>query len=284
MTWKKFLWTSYKEIMMSANVELKRVREWAWMRGFASLYQKESRAWWSTRRWWINGLLWLGLVVGFVIAWMFIFPPLFGDQFVAQQGGLVNLGLQAVFDMATLAITIGVIVLCQDLIIGEMQTGLTEGLLAKPVQRRAYVLAKLCASLVAVLLLLIALPCAAAYGVISLGTGGPIPLQPFLAGMGILGLNSLFYLTLTLMLGVFCNSRSLILGIPLGFYFIGSIFSGVIKPLLFITPWIVPKFATAIASSQPILPGLLWPPLLATGLWCAVFTCAALIKFERTEF
>ena len=55
-----------------------------------------------------------------------------------------------------LVIAIGVIILSQDLIIDEKQTGLAEWLLSKPVQRKAYVLAKLCASLVAVLMLLIA--------------------------------------------------------------------------------------------------------------------------------
>jgi len=64
------------------------------------------------------------------------------------------MGLHTFYSLGTLAITIGVIVLCQDLIIGEKQTGLTEYLLANPVQRKAYVLAKLCASLVAVFLLL----------------------------------------------------------------------------------------------------------------------------------
>jgi ABC-type transport system involved in multi-copper enzyme maturation permease subunit len=272
---------------MSANMELKRVKEWAWMRGFANLYQKESQAWWSTKRWWINGLLWLGLVAGMLVAMLFIVPPFFAalgqTTMVADNGGMVKMGLHTFYTVGTLAITIGVIVLCQDLIIGEKQTGLTEYLLANPVQRKAYVLAKLCASLVAVLLLLVALPGAAAYVVISLGAGGPLPLLPYLAGIGLLVLHSLFYLTLTIMLGVFFSSRSPILGIPFGIFFIGMLF-GFLKPLMYIGPSMLTGYAEAIAGSVPLPPGLLWPPLLATGLWCVVFTCAALIKFERTEF
>jgi len=272
---------------MSANTELNRVKEWAWMRGFANLYQKESQAWWSTKRWWINGLLWLGLVAGMLVAMLFIVPPFFAalgqTTMVADNGGMVKMGLHTFYTVGTLAITIGVIVLCQDLIIGEKQTGLTEYLLANPVQRKAYVLAKLCASLVAVLLLLVALPGAAAYVVISLGAGGPLPLLPYLAGIGLLVLHSLFYLTLTIMLGVFLSSRSPILGIPFGIFFFGMLF-GFLKPLMYIGPSMLTGCAEAIAGSVPLPPGLLWPPLLATGLWCAAFTCAALIKFERTEF
>ena len=169
---------------MDANLELKRIKEWAWMRGFANLYHKESRAWWSTKRWWINGLLWTVLVAGWVAVWVFIMPSLYaaaGSTVLTDLGGPLAMGLKMLFTVGGgMIIAIGLIVLCQDLIIGEKQTGLTEWLLANPVQRKAYVLAKLCASLVAILLLLIALPGAAAYAVLSLGTGAPLALQPFL--------------------------------------------------------------------------------------------------------
>jgi len=273
---------------MDANGELKRVKEWAWMRGFANLYKKESRAWWSTKRWWINGLLWVGLVVGMVAIIIFVFPAMLAalgqTTVVADNGGPVKMGLKTFFDIGALAITVGVIIVCQDLIIGEKQSGLTEYLLANPVQRRAYVLAKLCASLVAILVVLLGLPGVAAYVEISLGAGHPIPLQPFLAGMCILVLHSLFYVTLSIMLGTFFNGRGPILGIPLGILFIGYMFAGFFKPLLFISPCTLTRYAEAIAGGVSVPAGLLWPPLLATGLWCLVFICAALIKFERTEF
>jgi len=273
---------------MSANIELKRVREWAWMRGFANLYQKDSRAWWSTRRWWINGLLWLGVLVGLVAVMVIVLPAGFeraGDTTtLAAAGGLMAMGLKGFFGMGTMAIAIGVIILCQDLIIEEKQTGLAEWLLAKPVQRRAYVLAKLCSSLVAVLLLVIALPAAAVYGVLALSTGESLPLPPYLVGIGIVILHSLFYLTLTLMLGAFFSSRSPVLGIPLAILLIGFLFAGQLQPLLPFSPWLLPALAELIAGNQAVPFALLWPPLLATVLWCVVFTCAALIKFERTEF
>jgi ABC-type transport system involved in multi-copper enzyme maturation permease subunit len=287
MTWKKSFWTLYKEITMDANLELKRVKEWAWMRGFANLYKKESRAWWSTKRWWINGLLWQVLTVLCMLLMVFILPALSaatGDMTMMEQlGGLVKMGTQGFFEVAAMVITIGLIVLCQDLVIGEKQSGLTEWLLANPVQRKAYVLAKLCAMVLAILLLLVALPGITAYVLISLGAGGPLPLQPYLAGMAIFILHSLFYLILTLMLGVFCGSRSAILGISIGIFFFGLLFAGFLQPLLYVSPWILPKYSSAIAASQ-VPPGSLWPPIIATALWCVVFTCAAVIKFERTEF
>ena len=49
---------------MAANLELVRANEWGGLRGFANLYRKEHRAWWDTRRWWINAILWTVLLGG----------------------------------------------------------------------------------------------------------------------------------------------------------------------------------------------------------------------------
>lgn len=276
---------------MAANTELRRAIEWTWLRGFANLSRKESQAWWGTRRWWINALLWTGMLGGLVGLMLFMLPPVAvatGDPNVEAAGGPLAFGLEmgrtAYFELGTLAIAIGVIILCQDLIVDEKQTGLTEWLLAKPVQRRAYVLAKLGASLVAAILLLIALPSAAAYGLFSLRAGELFPLQPFLAGVGIVAVHSLFYLTLTLMLGAFFASRPPILGIALGVLLGGSMLAGLLKPLLYVTPWMLAKMAALVAGSQPVPNGLLWPPVAATLLWCLVFVILALAKFEKTEF
>lgn len=276
---------------MAANVELQRVNEWAYLRGFTNLFRKESRAWWGTRRWWINALLWTGMLAGLVGLMLFMLPPLAtatGDPNVAAAGGPLAFGLEmgrtAFFELGTLAIAIGVIILCQDLIVDEKQTGLTEWLLAKPVQRRAYLLAKLSASLAAILLLLIALPSVAAYSLLTLRSGELFPLQPFLAGVAVLIVHSLFYLTLTLMLGAFFTSRPPILGIALGFLLGGSMLAGLFEPLLYVTPWMLAKVAGLVAGSQPAHPEMIWPPLGSTLLWCLVFITLALAKFEETEF
>jgi hypothetical protein len=86
------------------------------------------------------------------------------------------------------------------------------------------------------------------------------------------------------MLGVFFSSRSPVLGIALVIVLTGFLFSGLLQPLWYVSPWMLPAWAELTAGNQAVPSWLLWPPLLATVLWCVVFTCAALIKFERTEF
>lgn len=275
---------------MAANTELARVQEWRPLRGFATLVHKENRAWWGTRRWWTNALLWTGGLGGLAALMLWVLPSmaeLAGDASVAAAGGplafALDMGRSAFFDLGTLALAIGVIVLFQDAIVDEKQSGVTEWLLAKPVARRSYILAKLAAALLAVLALLIALPALAVYGLLSLRGGALYLLTPFVAGLGIMAVHTLFYLTLTIMLGALFGSRPPILGVSLGVLLGGSLLVSFLKPAVYITPWIMSKTAALAASGQAVPPELLWPPLLSSALWCLVFVLIALAKFETTE-
>jgi ABC-2 type transport system permease protein len=276
---------------MAANTELMRVQAWRPLRGFATLLHKENRAWWGTRRWWTNALLWSGGLGGLVALMLWVLPSmaeLAGDASVAAAGEplafALEMGRSAFFELGTVALAIGVIVLLQDAIVDEKQSGVAEWLLAKPVARRSYILAKLIVAALAVLVLLIALPALAAYGLLSLRGGAPYPLAPFLAGLGIMSAHTLFYLTLTLMLGTLFGSRPPILGISLGVLLGGSLLISFLKPLVYITPWIMSKTAALAAAGQAVPPELLWPPLLSSALWCLIFVLIALAKFEKTEF
>jgi hypothetical protein len=49
---------------MSTNLRLQTTNEWGALRGLPNLFSKENGAWWRTRRWWLNTLLWTGLLCG----------------------------------------------------------------------------------------------------------------------------------------------------------------------------------------------------------------------------
>ena len=97
-------------------------------------------------------------------------------------------------------------------------------------------------------------------------------------------LHSLFYLTLTLMLGTMYGSRAPILGIGLGVLLGGNFLASLLKPLVYITPWVLAKVASMIADSQPVPAGLLWGPQAASLFWSVIFTLIALSRFEKAEF
>ena len=275
---------------MAANLELERVKERSGLRGFSNLFRKENRAWWGTRRWWINALLWTGLLGGLTAIMLFV-PSEEVSQAteaeITQAGGLLayilSLGLNIFFQFGVPVLAIGTVILAQDLIIGEKQSGVAEWLLSKPVTRRAYVLAKLAANALGVFALLIGLPSVVAYGMLSLRMGAPFPLASFLSAVGIMTVHTLFYLTLTLMLGTIFNNRGPILGIALASVLGGGMLGGFIKPLLYVTPWMLPKVAVLTATGQAITAEMGIASLVATALWSVVFIFVAFAKFEKME-
>lgn len=276
---------------MNANVELHRVNEWSKLRGFANLFHKENRAWWSSRRWWINALLWPGMLGGLVSVMLFMLPTFAATQNSAEvvaAGGAVAYGIQlgfvVFFKMGSMALAMGAIVLGLDLILDEKQSGVTEWLLSKPVARRSYVLAKLAASILAVLVLLVVLPALLMYLLLYVRTGAPYPIEPFLRAIGILAVHTLFYLTLTVMLGTFFSSRAPILGIALGSVMGGTFIGGMIKPLLSVMPWILSSTMELVVAGKAVPLEMATLPTIATAVWCLIFTIIAIARFEKIEF
>lgn len=74
------------------------------------------------------------------------------------------------------------------------------------------------------------------------------------------------------------------LGIALGAVLGGNLLASFIKPLLYVTPWMLPKVASLVAGGQPVSDGMLWPPLITSVVWSVLFIIIALMKFKRTEF
>ena len=276
---------------MAVNLELQKVNEWNKLRGFSNLFSKENGAWWGTRRWWVNALLWTVLLGGLTA--IMLFGPNeevaeASEAEIALAGGVIAytlmVSLSVFFEFGVPILAIGTVILTQDLIIGEKQSGVAEWLLSKPVVRRSYVLAKLAANALPVLALLVGLPSVLVFSMLSLRLGTLFSLAPFLSAVGIMGIHTIFYLTLTLMLGTIFNHRGPILGIALGSVLGGGILGGFIKPLFYVTPWMLPKLAWLTATSQVIPVEMGFASLVATILGSVVFTYVALVKYEKMEF
>ncbi len=275
---------------MTSERNVQSVKEWRPFRGFFNLLRKENRAWWGTRRWWLNALVWPGLIGGLMTNMLFVptLAALASAAEVEQAGGLtaymVQMGAGVLFEFGAAALAIGVVILSQDAILGERQNGLTEWLLSQPVTRRAYFLAKLTAHSLAVLVLLVGLPTASGYGLLSFRLGAPFPALPFLMGVGALTAHTLFYLTLTLSLGIFFNSRAPILGIGLGSALGGALLGSFFQPLLYITPWMLPKVSALVANQQVVPAPMFWAPFAAALFWSLLLVGLALVRLERMEF
>ena len=276
---------------MTANQALRKTNEWNALRGFSNLFSKEKKAWWGTRRWWINALLWTVLLGGLTA--IMLFGPNeevleATEAEIAQAGGVLGytlwVGLNVFFQFGVPVLAIGTIILSQDLIIGERQSGVAEWLLSKPVTRRAYVLAKMTAHALPLLALLVGLPSAVVYGLLSLRMGAPFPPAPFLSGVGIMTAHTLFYFTLTLMLGTIFTHRGPILGIALGSVLGGGLIGGLIPALFYVTPWKLAEVAWVTATGQGMSLELRLASVVATIVWSIVFVLVSLAKFETVEY
>lgn len=263
---------------MAANSQFQQVGVSGWRTGLANLMVKENRAWWSTRRWLVQTVVWTVLVNG-TAALNLLWPGADDTRFAMAIG--------QVFQMGVLALPVGAILLAHAEIAGERQLGVTEWLLSKPVSRPAYVLSKLFGHGIGVLAILVGLQGVLAYGVVSAAMGEPFPLTPYLVGVAGVMVHTLFYLALTVMMGVLTTSRVLLLGVSLGVHFGGVLATSLLARFLgnyvLLTPWSLLNALPAAVLGAP-LPLPIWLPIGITAVLSVIYVAVALARFERLEF
>jgi len=263
---------------MSGNSSFELVSERGWRRGFNNLLNNELARWWKTRMWWIQCLIWGGMI-GFMLG-----AVLFSTRDFQIEGGLM---IYAIF--AGIFPAVAVVIIMQGVLVGEKRDGTATWVMSKPVARPAFILSKMLANSLGVLATMVVLPGLVAYVIFFIRMQAALNPLRFLAALGVLFLNQFFYLTLTLMLGSFFNSRGPVIGISLAFLFMQQYLIGLLPGLRYVLPWtlVAPLNNTtdaivpAMLSGQPIYSSL---PLLTVALECILFVLIALWRFNREEF
>ncbi len=196
--------------------------------------------------------------------------------------------LDKFFQIAGIAMTLGIVVLAQDEIIGEKRSGTAAWVLSKPVSRSAFVLSKLLGNLPGIVVIQVLLQGAVCYAMVSISRGSPLPVIGFLGGMGAVLLALSFYLALTLMLGTLFDSRGAVMGIPLVIILGFTLFPMFFPPSFVLLPYALtmsgggmPSVALALAMGQPI-PSLV--PIMANAAWAVLFACVSVWRFQHEEF
>ena len=274
---------------MVAKTELQRVELTGWRTGLANLLRKENRAWWASHRWLVHSVLWAVALNGLLALMLFVIPQgqaaLTGDEIEIAE--ILTIGVSMLFQLGPFALALGAIILVHGAIIGERQLGVTEWLLSKPLARPAYVLSKLLAHGLGVLVILVGLQGAIAYGLLSLTMGRPFPLPTYLVGMTGLAVHTLSYLALTLMMGVLTSNRNTVLGVSLGVLLGGLLIVQTVGRYLglavMLTPWGMAMVLPAAVLGLPS-PLSIWLPIGVTAILSVIFVAVALARFERLEF
>jgi ABC-2 type transport system permease protein len=259
-------------------------REDGWRLGFGNFLAKENRDWWHTSRWWMQTLIWLVLLGGFVVMVLFIIPGITapdGEPVLDQAP--ISAAVQGFFGVGAMLLAIGITILLQDAVIGEKQTGTAEWVLSKPVSRPAFVLAKLVSNTFGMLVVMVAVPSAAVFLLVSSSVGEVHLFVPFAAGAVLLALHTFFYLALALMMGVLVSRREILLAVALGSLLGGSFIRNFIPASSLVTPWFLPDIA-GLAAMGVELPVEMLLPIVMTGIWSLIFLVIALWRFQRHEF
>lgn len=245
--------------------------------GFGNLLRKELGTWWSGWRWLWHGVMWLMIMNG-LPASMYLLGRSMPQTGLSDVPQLVTV----FFGVGGMACALGAVVMTQDAVIGERQTGTAAWILSKPVGRSAFVLAKFLAVGVTLLVLAVAVQAPVALGLLALVTGAPPAVAPFLLGAGMVGLSMLFYVALTLMLGTLFQTRGPVLAGALGVLFGGQMLLDLAPWLVWVTPLRLTDFGTALALGMPLSdlpPG----PVATTAGWILVCLAVALRRFAQEE-
>ncbi len=249
-----------------------------WRGGLRNMLRAELGKWFRTNMWWVQSLIWIAVINGILagILWS-------GEGMDANEATALFSVFMGLFP------AIAIIIIMQDAIVGEKESGTAAWVLSKPVSRSAFVLSKLFANLLGVLVSMVLLPSLAAYIQLSFASGElPDPVK-FLEGLSVVYLNLVFYLTLTLMLGAFFNHRGPVIGIPLALAFGQQMILGLLPFLAEVLPWtlVVPFGQVELPIAAAVMQGATphsMNPLYSALIWVVLFVVLSLWRFEKEEF
>jgi ABC-2 type transport system permease protein len=256
---------------MTANtISMIPTRERGWRMGLANMLAKENVAWWRTPRWWTQCLIAL-FFLNFMTAMNLIV--------VRSISNAVN---NFLFIAGVIA-PVAAIIMGQDAIQGERLSGTAAWVLSKPLRRPAFILAKLIAYGLGLLATWVVLPGAVVYLEFEVLSNVYLSIPGLTAALGLVTLNIIFYLTLVLMLATLFQGRGPVLGIA-----IFLVWGWMIKPLgvllVDVMPW---RLLIEPALGGYLLQGVPLPtvaPIIATAVWCVLFTGVAIWRIRREEF
>jgi len=253
--------------------------------GFDNLLRKELGDWFHTRRWWKQALLWLGIVnllVGFIL---FLAPSMTPED---EAGGSSpvpppgEMGVQLVLSFIVLGGSIGTMVLAQDEIVGEKLSGTAAWILSKPAARASFILAKLVANTIGILVFIVLIPAVVGFFEVWIAAARAPALLPYLTGLGAAALALLFYLTLSIMLGVLFEGRGGVIGVCLAILLGGTLAINFTPIIASVLPVAMHQISPALALGQPV-PQVGWMEIISTAVWCVLFVIVALWRFEKLE-
>jgi ABC-2 type transport system permease protein len=282
---------------METTSSLREVNARGWRMGFANLFHEATGSFWHTKKWLIQTALWFLILNGMFLG-IWSIPSKTISEAMASFVNITSLNAAMMhpfgyyfmqyFLICSLGLPVAAIIAGQDAIISERQSGTGAWVLSKPVSRVAFILSKLAASTISLLVTGILVQGVGIFAQLSGKIGSAWPIAEFAGAMGLIFLNLMFYLTLTFMLGALFTNRGVVLGISLAAALAGTLMLYLVPIIKEITPW--GFFYSALDDMPPGLALALGQPagsvipIIGTGLMCVIFIVVTILRFQREEF
>jgi ABC-2 type transport system permease protein len=264
---------------MSGNEGFEMLAERGWQRGMRNMLNSEFSRWWKTRMWWVQSLIWTGIMAFILGAILFSAQEAPPSDEIAMLYGI----------FAGLFPAVGVVIIMQGVVVGEKKEGTAAWVLSKPVTRPAFLVSKVVANSLGILATMVVLPGIAAYVMQSIAKPTPWDLLGFIAAMGVIFISNFFYMSLTLMLGTFFSARGPVIGIGLALIFIQQYLVGWLPMLRYFLPWNF--IMEAGGSGNAVVSNLMmgtqnfsWVPVIVVALESILFLLIGIYRFNREEF
>jgi ABC-2 type transport system permease protein len=272
---------------MSANAtgQFQLVHEKGWRRGLGNLLQGEYSAWFKSSRWWKQLILWIVIVDGMMGMMLYATVEAARD---GNEGPPILL-MYGIF--GGMFVALGVMIIMQQVLVREKNSGTAAWVLSKPVTRTAFVVSRLVVNSIAILLTAVIVPGVILY--ITLGLFSDLGwLTPvgFIAALLMIALNTFYWTALVLMMGTFFESSAVVIAVPMALFFIFWMGTDLIPNLIYITPLLliyspsleqIPPLSVSFITGAPVFS---WLPLISTIVFSVIFITVAIWRFNRQEF
>lgn len=261
---------------MFKNENLKQTTFPRWNQGFTNLFRAELSRWFKKKVFLVRLLLWCGFSNGMAIL-IWLQAP--------------NVGTEPIFVFgifAGLTSSIGITIIMQESIVGEIKSGAASWILSKPISRKSYILAKWVGNSIGAIISMILAPTFIFYVLYFLFTGEILNLEMFLPVIAVLSLNMLFFLTFTLLMGSFQRNSSLVIGVPIAFYVLQQISFNFTNSLIDIVPW---GLTNPLSDGTPsIVVSLMLGiqpfsllPIIVTSLYVIFFLILTIVNMQKQD-
>jgi ABC-2 type transport system permease protein len=185
---------------------------------------------------------------------------------------------------------VGVIIIMQDAIVGEKREGTASWVLSKPLTRQAFVLSKVVANSVGILVTMIIVPYCIAFTIIAIMHKSILSPGGLIGAVVVIFISHFYFLSLTLMLGTFFSNRGPVIGIPLAILFFQQNILGLLPAFRYVLPW---NLVVPLGNAPPLVLSLMMRThiqsdhliiLVVIVAESIMFILIGLWRFSREEF